>query len=468
MNYITYLESIDLARGTNNKKDILLTSLKSDIKNDMYRYLCVAFNDETFNFSATTIENICDIDKDFKYEDPGTLVEDTFNGTEVLDIDKFENTAKTIKLFKGNKLKEYLRILFDAVQPTDCKWIVRALLHNLRCGLNLESANKIFVQAGFPKIEKFGVQLCDSIEVPIIRKEFNKLNDVESTEFIRECCIATEKMIKPPYYACIKYDGMRAICEKIGDKITFTSRQGKNIDYVPELVEYMKTFDFDFILDGEIDCSDFNLVQSRIGRKAENIEELPELHYRVYDILSLKNETKTDTPQMSRTALLITTFAESDRLKLEDNLLITNNLELEPILKGVLRTGEEGLIIKDPLADYTKDGREAWLKLKPCYESTLKVLECGYGNGKNSEKISRLYVTDETGSLKTWVGTGLTDSDKEVCMSMNNDNKLINSFVDVIFQEVTKTDKGLSLRFPRFSKFRDDKDIADSIEIYIK
>ena len=86
-------------------------------------------------------------------------------------------------------------------------------------------------------------------------------------------------------------------------------------------------------------------------------------------------------------------------------------------------------------------------------------------DGKYSGMRSSLIVSDLNGKLISNVGSGLSESDVEL-FSIGEESDWIGKVVEVKFDSITPKNKdGIkSLRFPRFVKLRDDKDVADTIE----
>ena len=98
-----------------------------------------------------------------------------------------------------------------------------------------------------------------------------------------------------------------------------------------------------------------------------------------------------------------------------------------------------------------------WLKVKPFIEVSLKVVDVEEGTGRNAGKLGALVVegTDMDKFIKTNVGSGLTDTDRETFWKAKA--KLIGQIVEVRADAITQnqdTTNEWSLRFPRFLRFR--------------
>ena len=117
--------------------------------------------------------------------------------------------------------------------------------------------------------------------------------------------------------------------------------------------------------------------------------------------------------------------------------------------------GYEGIMIKDPDAVYECKRSVAWLKLKPYIEVSLTVVGTEEGTGKNEGRLGALIVegTDDGKLIRTNVGSGLTDSDRDSFWASRD--SLIGNIVEVRADAVTQNQDGsYSLRFPRFKGFR--------------
>ena len=144
--------------------------------------------------------------------------------------------------------------------------------------------------------------------------------------------------------------------------------------------------------------------------------------------------------------------------EIEEHYLCNTLEDLKYYFKIMCDRKEEGLVVKLPENKYEYGSRKNWFKIKPICESTFKVVDYEYGAGKLNNLVGALYIVDGNNKIKSKVGSGITDETREIIMNKLKDNTLIGSYIDVIYNEITDTN---SLRFPRFSKFREDKDVAD-------
>jgi DNA ligase-1 len=119
--------------------------------------------------------------------------------------------------------------------------------------------------------------------------------------------------------------------------------------------------------------------------------------------------------------------------------------------------GYEGIMVKPIIGSYECKRSSLWLKVKPFIEVSLTVKDVEEGTGRNAGKLGALIVegTDGGKFIKTNVGSGLTDADRDTFWQAKD--KLIGQVVEVRADQITQnqdvTDEW-SLRFPRFLRFR--------------
>jgi DNA ligase-1 len=95
--------------------------------------------------------------------------------------------------------------------------------------------------------------------------------------------------------------------------------------------------------------------------------------------------------------------------------------------------------------------------VKPFIEVSLTVKNVEEGTGRNAGKLGALIVegVDDGKLIKTNVGSGLTDTDRETFWKAKD--KLIGQIVEVRADAITQNQDSKdewSLRFPRFLRFR--------------
>jgi DNA ligase-1 len=119
--------------------------------------------------------------------------------------------------------------------------------------------------------------------------------------------------------------------------------------------------------------------------------------------------------------------------------------------------GFEGIMVKPINGVYECKRSTLWLKVKPFIEVSLTVKDVEEGTGRNAGKLGALICEGEDDGkfIKTNVGSGLSDTDREVYWKYMN--KVVGQVVEVRADAITQNQDAKdewSLRFPRFLRFR--------------
>lgn len=292
-----------------------------------------------------------------------------------------------------------------------------------------------------------------------------------------------------------KFDGSRVQVHWDGEKVTIYSRRLENVtNALPEIVEEIKkSVKPNVILDGEIIAvkdgqpMPFQHVLRRFRRKhdvSKMVEKIPlEVHF--FDVIYNDGET-IDLPLSERRKILESTVKESEKVRIAVQVVTSDVNEVEEIYNQAVNAGHEGVMIKNPQSPYIPGKRgKHWLKIKAIMETLDLVVVGGeWGEGKRSHWLSSFElacIDTITGNLLKVgkVATGFTEEDLEELTELfkplivSQEGKRVD-FVpkyvfEVAYQEIQKSPKyesGFALRFPRFIRLRDDKDIeeADTID----
>ena len=222
-----------------------------------------------------------------------------------------------------------------------------------------------------------------------------------------------------------------------------------------------------------------------------------------FDILLLNDEILINKTLRERRKYLYDTFTESQYIQFAKHLDSGDEQEMESFMNESISSGCEGLIIKaiDKNSEYMPGQRNFnWLKLKKDYLDTslgdsidLVIIGASYGKGKRKGLYGSFLLAcynddNETYETVTMTGGGLKDTEleqlynklKEIILPQTPSNyKLGKAEPEVIFDakivievktadlsmspiytagfDLTPDHKGVSLRFPRFQRIRDDK-----------
>jgi len=353
---------------------------------------------------------------------------DTFLET----ITQLENRTLT-----GNAARDRVDYLMAlATQAEWNHWYRRILIKDLRCGVTEKTVNKF---SDYP--------------VPVF-----------------ECMLADdsakhEKKLKGKVFLEPKLDGVRvvAICDVDRDEVVLMSRNGKELTNFPHINQQfddmLDQLSESMVFDGEIMSENFQVLMREIHRKDGAKTEDAVLN--LFDCLTLK-EFKTGgskTPIIERKKMLEgfrlgnnmqrVEYVECDLTEDRDRFLDYNKLCVDK--------GYEGIMVKPITGAYECKRSTLWLKVKPFIEVSLTVVDTEEGTGRNVGKLGALIVegTDMGKFIRTNVGSGLTDKDRESYWA--DKDQLIGQVVEIRADAITQNQDAVneySLRFPRFLRFR--------------
>jgi DNA ligase-1 len=317
-------------------------------------------------------------------------------------------------------------------------WYRRILIKDLRCGMTHKTVNKF---------SKYKVPVFDCMLATDSAKHEKKM--------------IGEMLIEP------KLDGVRVIviCDVDKDEVTLFSRNGKELLNFPEINkqfdEMLDQISESMVFDGEVMSDDFQTLMREIHRKGGAKTKDAKLN--LFDCMPLYNfmDGSCVEPITERKKWLDgykfgpnINVVESVKINLSD---ADGQKQFADYNKMCIDRGFEGIMVKPVGGIYECRRSVGWLKVKPFIEVSLKVVDVEEGTGRNAGKLGALVVegTDMDKFIKTNVGSGLTDTDRETFWKAKE--KLIGQIVEVRADAITQnqdTTNEWSLRFPRFLKFR--------------
>ena len=176
-------------------------------------------------------------------------------------------------------------------------------------------------------------------------------------------------------HASSKSDGYRMLAERVGRRVTLTSRNG--LDHTarfPELVKAVADLGVESVtLDAELAVFDRQLIS-----RFEWLRALPKddvstpVLLMAFDLLELDGRDLRPRPLRERRLALEHLLDEGHRLILPARRLADNGLAA---WKEVLRAGYEGMVGKDPESPYRPGRTLSWLKVK---QREYRKLERGF------------------------------------------------------------------------------------------
>ena len=439
-----------------------------------------------------------------------------------LTVEEVYETLKRVAEIDGEgSQKKKMRLitsLFLRAEPIERRYLARLILEDMRIGMNVPTvleALSIYFNVPKEKLEKI-YAVTNDIGLLAEKLMRGELDDEELNikifrpikPMLAQLAPSIEEAIKEMGKAQFetKYDGARVQIHKKGDKVKIYSRKLEDVTHaLPEIVEAMKKFDNDLIVEGECVAIEegkprpFQDILRRFRRKHDIGKAMKKINLRVYlfDLLYKDRKSYIDEPLKNRRKALEELVGyendwRKDRDKIEKELkedkkidisykLVTDNpKEAKEFYNWSLSIGHEGVIIKNLNAPYTPGSRvRTMYKFKPTLENLDVVItkaKKGMGKRKDWYGSFEICVKDKDGTLQPigHVGTGLTEEDLQMLKEMidkiiirdNGDEVEIKPeiVVEVAYEEIQKSDKypcGYALRFPRVVRFRFDKSVED-------
>ena len=353
----------------------------------------------------------------------------------------FDDIVRSLesRTLTGNAMRDSIQVLCDSSKMEEWNdWYRRILIKDLRCGVTHKTINKHSTM----KVPVFECMLADD----------SKKHEKKMTG---------EVIVEP------KLDGVRVItiCDVDKDEVRMYSRNGKELNNFPKILEQFDSMldqmSESMVFDGEVMSDDFQTLMREIHRKGGAKTDDAVLN--VFDCLPLDAfkeggyagsltvrksmlEDYEFGPNISKVEFVRMNLSEDDGQKM-----------FADYNKLCIDKGFEGIMVKPMGGVYECKRSSLWLKVKPFIEVSLKVVDTEEGTGRNEGKLGALIVEgkDMDKFIKTNVGSGLTDNDREEFWKAKD--KLIGQIVEIRADAITQnqdTKDEWSLRFPRFLRFR--------------
>ncbi|MGW0613967.1 ATP-dependent DNA ligase [Streptomyces sp. NPDC002788] len=292
-----------------------------------------------------------------------------------------------------------------------------------------------------------------------------------------------------------KLDGIRVQVHRDGDTVRLYTRTLDDItDRLPEVTTAALQLRGErFVLDGEVISFDeagrprsFQETAGRVGSRTDvaTAARAVPVSPVFFDALSVDGHDLLDLPFAERHAELARLVPEPMRVR---RALVSGpdgTSTAEEFLAETLERGHEGVVAKALDAPYSAGRRGAsWLKVKPVHTLDLVVLAAEWGHGRRTGKLSNLHLGARTadGGLamlgKTFKGmtdamlTWQTERLRQLAVDDNGHVVTVRPelVVEIAYdglQRSTRYPAGVTLRFARVIRYREDKrpEDADTVE----
>jgi DNA ligase 1 len=345
----------------------------------------------------------------------------------------------------GNAAKTLIERFFDSVDVPMRKWCERVLIHNLRCGVQASTVNKVWKDC----VISFECQLATVLDAHC-EGEIIQIN--ENIDFPVQC--------EP------KLDGLRLIAIKHNNVVQLFTRNGTELDTFPTLSRYLESRSDiqEMVFDAEGMAVDWNESASVLMSR-KRAKDDKNMLYNVFDCMTFEEWTnqKCSKTQSQRREFLMSFFSnESNESPVKPTTvrICNNNDELKEFYVECVNVGYEGIMIKKLDGLYTFDRSKAWKKMKPI--ATYEGVIVGTYNGNPGAKREGLFggfIVMLSNGVTTDVGSGMSDAMKEEVEQ--NRNKYIGLICENSAQPPLTADG--KMRFPRFERFRDASDVDPKI-----
>ncbi len=419
---------------------------------------------------------------------------------EDLDLVRVYTELITIAEMEGKKSQREkllaVRRLLGNAHPLEGRYLTRIMLEELRIGVGEGSVRDAIARAfsvDSALVEHAMQALNDAGEVARLAKLGpDALREVRITLFHPVRMMLAQQGTIPDMIqehgqiaAEFKYDGSRFQFHKKGNWARLYSRRLEDVTAaLPDVIEILITSTaHDVILDGEVIAvkegkpMPFQSVLRRFRRRHDisEAQDAIEMVPNVFDILYLDGETLIDLPLEKRRQHLESVVNRY----IAPQVVSSDPREIEQTYKDALEAGHEGIMIKVPASPYSPGQRgKNWIKIKPDVDTLdLAVIGGEWGEGKRAHIFgSFLVACQDQGKLiaLSRVATGFSDEQLAEVYDLLKDRVIKKSGKEVSFEpdlvfevgyaelQVSPTyEGGFALRFPRFIRIRDDKNITD-------
>ena len=333
-------------------------------------------------------------------------------------------------------------------------------------------------------LEKISLNVGTPIKVMLFKK-------VESVEEGFE-------VVGSPAIIDYKYDGFRLQIHRSNNEFKLFTRNLEDVTtQFPDIIELVKTDvkSKNYIIDCEVVGYDkdaktwkpFQEISQRIKRKyriGEMIKEVPVMIF-AFDLIGLNGKNLIDVPFKDRRGKLARIISESPFAVNLAKEITTSSIEKgQKFYEEALRVGAEGVMMKNLEGVYKPGSRVGFgVKIKPVMETLDLVIVGGaWGTGKRVNWISSFILacrTEDGFEEIGKIGTGFKEKEG-LGVSFNKMTELLKPFIvsesgrnvkikpgviiEVKYEEIQKSPNygsGYALRFPRFVRLRDDKNLKD-------
>ena len=350
------------------------------------------------------------------------------------------------RIVTGNAAIDHLTSILSQLDEEDAKVIERIIQKDLKCGVNISTANAVW--GGL--VVDYPVMLCSQYEDKLVNA------------------------ISYPAYVQLKMDGMRFNAIVREGKVEFRSRNGKELHLLGNLEAEFAALagDVDCVFDGELviveeqniaDRQTGNGILNKANKGTIKKEEAELVHAIVWDVIPYMYfvDGHCPVPYITRFDTLVK-MEMPEKVKLVNNHVVNSIEHARELFESYLSQGQEGIILKSIHGAWENKRAKHQIKFKGEMECDLKIVGVQEGTGKYAGMLGAILCESADGVVKVSVGSGFNDEQRESL----KEKDLLGKIVAVKYNARIKNKNGEeSLFLPIFIEIREDKDIADSSEV---
>jgi len=348
-------------------------------------------------------------------------------------LEFLENKLATREV-TGNEAKNQLMSVIEKLTVMDQQIVLDILSRNLRVGVSTSTVNKVW-----PGL----IETCDFM---LAKSDAGGL-------------------IFPDVVCQVKYDGMRVHATLEGDSVVFQTRNSSKFTapdhLIPEIKQIIKAGEF---IDGELVCftkdnlhedrQTGNGILNKLIQGTCSPEETATVHFIVWDVVNRNERIPYATRLYDLNKRIDKTEEPLEFIHPVEQKMTNTPEQLTEYFNLQLEKGREGIVAKNMFHLWQPKRSPDWVKFKAIKTADLRVVQIIPGKGKYTGMMGALEIASDDGAVKTSVGTGFSDAQRELL----NSSRIIGQIVEVAYNSIIHNkDSTTSLYLPRFIKFRTDK-----------
>ncbi len=349
------------------------------------------------------------------------------------------------RLVTGNAGIAHLKGMLEALSEDDAKVIERIIQKDLKCGVQVSTANAVWTGL----VNEYPVMLCSQFEQKLVDK------------------------VKFPALVQTKMDGMRFNAIVRDGKVEYRSRNGKEIQLLGNLDMDFITLagDVDCVFDGELlvtsnngvlDRQTGNGILNKANKGTISDKEASMVRATVWDVIPylyfIDGECPTPYGTRFNSLNVLIDKHKPKKVSLVQSWEVENYDTAKALFEELLQRGEEGIILKDKNGIWEDKRAKHQIKFKGEMECDLKIVAIEEGTGKYAGMLGAIICESADGVVKVNVGSGFNDEHRKTL-----GKEIIGKIVAVKYNMRISNKAGEeSLFLPIFVEVRDDKDVADS------